>query len=215
MHQIVYTPIDIPPIPNKEKILKNFEGAESFVWWGEETLLGDKKYNNPLGYPQEWTEKSKKYPELRKWIEFFFPLDELWYIRIARASQAIPPHIDSNKVIPDHKHHLSITQEALDHLHDNVITGYRFIVSGSRDKLYICDEYDYSRDMTWQEKKYARIPETTDAFALNPDQPHGVDEDTSDRLVGFILGKINKEKHNALLLRSISKYNEYVVRKNV
>lgn len=215
-NNIIFTPLDLPPIPNKQKILDKFAAPDYYVWWGEETLLGEKKYNNPLGYPQEWTENAKQsYPELIEWIEENYPLDELYYIRIARANgKSIPPHIDGNAVNPTHKHHLAIRQETLDHILENEPVGYRFIVKGGRDKMYMCKEYDYTRDMSWQQKHYCNIPEDTDAFLINNQtQAHGVDEDVEDRLIGFILGKVNPQKHNELIERSIQKYSDKIIRK--
>lgn len=215
MSEVIFTPVDIPPIPNKEKILERFNAPDFYVWWNEETLLGVKEHNNPLGRPQQWTQEAKdNYPELLEWIETYIPCDELYYIRIARASQAIPPHIDGNAVNPTHKHHLAITQEALDHILENEPVGYRFVVAGAKDKLYMCKEYDYTKDMSWQEKTYCTVPEDTDCFLINNQtQPHGVDEDSDDRLVGFILGKVNPEKHKALLEQSVNKYKDFVVTK--
>lgn len=210
---MLFTPLAVPPIPNKEQVLRDFKGEENFVWWGEETLLGDKRYNNPLGHPQEWTSKGRGYPELMNWIRTYLPFEELWYIRIARAQQAIPPHVDGNKVEPDHKHHLGITQEALDHLMANEPVGYRFIISGSRKNLYLCKEYDYFKDMSGVDKYHTEVPSDTDAFLLrNQDMPHGVDEDTEDRLVGFILGKVHEKAHQHLIAQSIKKYSDYVMR---
>jgi hypothetical protein len=212
MSEVIFTPVDVPPIPQKEDILKHFEELDFYVWWGEETLLGLKENNNPLGKPQNFTARAwHYYPMLVNWIQSYIPCDDFYYIRIARAKHAIPPHIDGNAVNPTHKHHLAITQEALDQILENEPVGYRFIIKGSRDKLYMCDEYDYTRDMTWQEKRYCTVPEDTDCFLINNQtQPHGVDEDEEDRLVGFILGKVNPERHKELLDRSVEKYKDYV-----
>ena len=46
-NDIIFTPLDLPPIPNKQKILDKFSAPDYYVWWGEETILGEKKYNNP------------------------------------------------------------------------------------------------------------------------------------------------------------------------
>ena len=92
--------------------------------------------------------------------------------------------------------------------------GYRFQIAGTRDKMYMCKEYDYTRDMTWQDKTPCYLPEDTDSFVLrNQDQPHGVEEDVEERLVGFILGKPVPKLHNDLLEKSINKYTEHVIRK--
>ena len=67
---LVFTPLAIPPIPNKQKIVDNFVGAEKYVWWKEETLLGTKDFSKPLGESKSWNNEAlERYPELIKWIE--------------------------------------------------------------------------------------------------------------------------------------------------
>ena len=215
MRDVIYTPLALPQIEDKQTILDRFDAPETFVWWGEETLLGEKATNNPLGYPQAWTARARQlYPQIVDWVETHVPCDELYYIRIARARSAIPPHIDGNEVNPTHKHHLAIRQETRDYLLEHEPVGYRFQIAGTRDKMYMCAEHDYTRDMSWQNKTQCYLPEDTDSFVLrNQDQPHGVDEDVEPRLVGFILGKPNAQRHNQLLEKSINKYSEHVIRK--
>jgi hypothetical protein len=212
---IIFTPIDVPPIPNKEKVLERFNAPDFYIWWDEETLLGEKEYNNPLGRPQKWTDAARQnYSELINWIESYLPFDELYYIRIARAKHEIPPHIDGNAVEPTHKHHLAILPETLEYCLAHEPIGYRFVIAGSKDKMYMCKEYDYTRDMTWQEKHYCHVPDETDCFLIrNQDQPHGVEADSEDRLIGFILGKVNPQKHKDLINQSVNKYAHNVIRK--
>ena len=106
----------------------------------------------------------------------------------------------------------------LDHQMANEPIGYRFVVSGSRDTLYMCNEYDYSKDMSDQPKHFCTIPEDTDAFLINNcSQPHGVDVKDGiddDRIVGFILGKVNESAHRELIERSANKYKQYTVKKD-
>jgi hypothetical protein len=65
-----------------------------------------------------------------------------------------------------------------------------------------------------QEKHRCIVPEETDAFLIrNQDQAHGVEADKEDRLIGFILGKVNAKKHWDLIEKSVSKYSENVIRK--
>ena len=162
---MIFTPLDIPLISNKESILKNFIGKDNFAWWKEETLLGVKDLSKPFGEPKQWIESAKE-----------------------------------------------------DHQLVNEPIGYRFIVSGSRDTLYMCNEYDYARDMSNQPKHFCTIPNDTDAFLINNcTQPHGVDVKEGiddDRIVGFILGKVNVKQHQELLEKSKNKYSKQVVIKN-
>ena len=113
---------------------------------------------------------------------------------------------------------MTITQKMLDHQLANEPIGYRFVVSGSRDTLYMCNEYDYSKDMSAQPKHFCTIPEDTDAFLINNcSQPHGVDVKDGiddDRIDGFILGKVNESAHRELIERSANKYKQYTVKKD-
>ena len=113
---------------------------------------------------------------------------------------------------------MTITQEMLDHQLANEPIGYRFIVSGSRDTLYMCNEYDYSKDMSNQPKHFCNIPNDTDAFLINNcTQPHGVDVKEGvddDRIVGFVLGKVLKSAHESLISKSTDKYSTQVIKKN-
>ena len=96
--------------------------------------------------------------------------------------------------------------------------GYRFIVTGSRDTLYMCNEYDYNKDLSDQPKHFCTIPEDTDAFLINNcTQPHGVDVKPGiddDRIVGFILGKVSISAHEKLIEASTNKYATNKVYKN-
>ena len=215
MKDVIFTPLAIPPIPEKQKVLDRFNAPDFYVWWDEETLLGEKENNNPLGRPQKWTENAKNnYPELIDWVETYIPCDEWYYIRIARAKEEIPPHVDGNSVNPTHKHHLAILPEALEYNMEHEPIGYRFVIAGSMDKMYMCKEHDYTRNMTWQDKHMCIVPDDTDAFVIrNQDQAHGVEADTDDRLIGFILGKVNAKKHWDLIEKSVSTYSDNVIRK--
>ena len=216
---IVFTPLDIPPIPNKQSILDNFIGNEKFAWWKEETLLGTKDLAIPFGEPKEWTSNAKeKYPQLVEWIDTYFPFEYKFYVRIARSTGNVDPHVDGNYVKAPHPHHMTITQEMLDHQMANEPIGYRFVVSGSRDTLYMCNEYDYNKDMSNQPKHFCTIPKETDAFLINNcTQPHGVDVKEGiddDRIVGFVLGKVIPNAHQKLIERSTNKYSKQVVKKD-
>lgn len=214
---MIFCPLDIPNIPNKQRILDTFAGDETFAWWREETLLGEKNLSIPFGKPGQWTEKSKKYPQLVEWIKQYFPFEYFVYIRIARSKGNVWPHVDANYAKAPLPHHMTMEQWMIDHIRQNEPAGYRFIVGGSRSNLYMCKNYDPEyKDQTIldQHKHYCTIPESTDAFVINhQDQPHGVDVDESDRerLVGFVIGKLDIDKHKKLLNISSSKYRQHTV----
>ena len=216
---LIFTPLDIPPIPNKQKIIDNFVGAEKYVWWKEETLLGNKDFSQQLGDMKPWNDIAKqKYPELLHWIDTYFPFEYKFYVRLARSTGNVKAHVDGNKTEAPYKHHMTITQTMLDHQLANEPIGYRFIVTGSRDTLYMCNEYDYNKDLSDQPKHFCTIPEDTDAFLINNcTQPHGVDVKPGiddDRIVGFILGKVSISAHQKLIKASTNKYATNKVYKN-
>jgi hypothetical protein len=66
-----------------------------------------------------------------------------------------------------------------------------------------------------QPKTYCTIPNDTDAFVINhQEQPHGVDVDENldhNRIVGFVMGKVDVSKHKQLLEKSYSKYEQFTV----
>lgn len=216
---MIFSPLDLPVIPNKQKILDTFAGDESFAWWREETLLGEKNLETPFGSPGQWTAKAKKYPDLVDWIENNLPFEYHVYVRIARSKGDVWPHVDANYAKAPLPHHMTMEQWLIDHIRQNEPAGYRFIIGGSRSNLYMCETYDpeyKDKNVLNQHKHYCTIPESTDAFVINhQDQPHGVDvnHDDRNRLVGFVIGKLDIDKHNQLLENSRSKYKNYILEK--
>ena len=214
---MIFCPLDIPPIPNKRQILDTFSGDESFAWWREETLLGEKDPTKPFGPAGKWTVKAKKYPQLIAWIQQNLPFKYFTYIRIARSRGDVWPHVDANYATAPLPHHMTMEQWMIDDIRANEPAGYRFIVGGSRTNLYMCKNYDpeyKDSSILDQPKYYCTIPDTTDAFIINhQDQPHGVDVDDTDknRLVGFVIGKIDHNKHQTLLEKSKIKYKQYAI----
>jgi len=153
------------------------------------------------------------------WISDHLPFEYFVYIRIARSKGDVWPHVDANYAQAPLPHHMTMEQWLIDDIRINEPCGYRFIVGGSRKNLYMCEKYDpayQDKTILDQPKIYCEIPQQTDAFVINhQDQPHGVDIDEEDtqRLVGFVIGKIGVDKHNKLLKNSISKYSKHIIEK--
>jgi hypothetical protein len=218
MDNVIFTPLDIPPLPDKDKLLAAFDGEHKYVWWDEQILLGNKDYSKPFGYPESWNECAAQFQPLVDHINRYLPFEYLSYVRLARANQRVGVHVDDSEVVPQFPHHKPITKELRQHHLANEPIGYRVILSGSRDTFYFCDKYDPSyKSEIDQDKTFVRIPETTDFFLIkNYQQPHGVDINQEDqsRIVGFILGKVDIIAHQDLLKRSIYKYHDWVLRSN-
>lgn len=219
--RVLFTPLDLPPIPDKEFILQQFREEDSYVWWYEDNLTGPKDYSQALGSaPAQWSSRAKqRYPGLLKYLEEKLPFEELYYVRLARARENVKPHVDENYLEAPFAHHLRATAEFIEHQLTNEPIGYRFQIAGCRDNLYLCRDYDPTyRSEPMQEKFFCKLPQETDFFLIhNSKIPHGVDLRPGDelRLVGFVLGRIHRERHLELIRRSVSRFSDYTIFKDI
>jgi len=216
MNDIIFLPLDIPRIPNKHKMLEKFKSEHTYVWWNEQILLGNKDYSLPFDGPEPWNQCANDFSELVDHVNRYLPFEYLSYVRLAHANQTVGVHVDDSEVNPPFAHHKAITKELRDHHLANEPIGYRVILSGSRDTFYFCKNYDpdYKTEID-QERHYVTIPDDTDFFLIkNYQQPHGVDVNQldADRIVGFLLGKVDEEKHQQLIQQSIKKYPNHLLR---
>jgi len=242
---ILFVPLDVPTIPNKEKILKNFYGntkvvgydsnndlmlietdqkkidsaSDVFYKWKTQNLLED----------GEWNEFARQtYPELIQWIDDNFPFTQKLDVRLDRAQQSILPHTDAydwdnhvfegvmtdskgNSVKIPYANEVTNPQAIYKHQLENEPIGYRFIVSGSRNSLYMCNENNT------QQKVFCSTPKETDAYVINHcTQMHGMDPKESvddERVVGFIDGIVDPNKHKQLIEKSYNVYKSYSLSK--
>ena len=238
---MLFLPLDIPPIPNKEKILENFYGKTHAVGYDKNNELifrdvDDKTLEQTpdvfykwkaqvLSEDNKWNKFAKEtYPELVGWIDEHYPFETILDARLERAKGPVLPHtdgpsigyagrmMDSTGEFIDVPKYVDNPQTDLDHQLANEPIGYRFIVHGSRDTLYMC------KDDQGKDKAYCNIPKETDAYVINHcTQLHGMDPKSGiddERIVGFIIGIVNIDKHNDLLKKSANKYKEYIIKEN-
>lgn len=220
---LLFSPIDSPPIPNKEDILDRFNQRENseFIWWKEEILLGERDSKYPFGSRQQtWnTNALENYRGLTSYIDKYLPFSSLYYVALFRATKDIPPHVDANYTVAPLAHHMTATQELVDQQHKLEPVGYRFLINGSRNSLYFCRDYDpeYKR-VSDQKKIYVDLPTSTDVFLLKNDEiPHGVDLKRpmdESRLIGFCLGFLDEDKHRKLVESSLEKYSRFLVKES-
>lgn len=218
---LCFLPLDIPPLPDRDQVIQAFEESghkEDYVWWNMELLLGARQFDVPLGStPYDWsTSARERYHGLIQWIEDYFPFKNLYYVHLAHATKTVMPHVDENYVESPFPHHMTITRELKSHLMDNEPVGYRFLIRGDRESLYLCKKYDPNyKTVHDQTKTWCQIPEDTDSFLIrNSRVPHGVDNSNQGdrhRLTGFLLGEVDPEKHQALIEKSISRYGDCVI----
>jgi len=209
-----FLPLDLPLFEHKEKVLKTFTGDINFGYWHEEELT-ERDRQNPFEKEMSFTKEAMdKYPELISYIKKHWPFEYFVYVKLIRANKDVEPHVDGNFV--DNKgpagNYNTITQNYLDHQLETEPCGYRMIINGARNSLYLCDEYDPTyKNHNWDhlQKKYCVIPDDTDCFVLRTnDSPHGVDyiENDDNRLLLFAIGKLDIDKHKQLLEKSNLKY---------
>lgn len=235
---MIFTPLDIPPIPNKKSIIDKFQGKEYFAFTNKDGII-EIKSNESTGSFCHWEELTlldkdgvwqdnaiKLFPDLLEWIDNYFPFSHKLHVKLSRAKGDVLPHtdahdfdndnfqgyfiVDGQKVKTPEKTNITKSQDMLQHQLNNEPCGYRFIINGSRNSLYMC------KDEPASQKYYCTIPQDTDAWVLNNcSQPHGVDLQKpgidDNRIIGQITGIVDVEKHQNLLEKSRTKYKQYVV----
>ena len=235
---MIFAPLDIPAIPNKEKIIQQFSGKEYYAYTNEQGVIEIQSANKDdafchweeltlLDHDGKWQPNAiKLFPELLKWIDDNFPFEHKLHVKLSRAKGNVLPHtdahdfdndkfqgyfiVDGQKVKTPQKLNITKSQDMLQHQLDNEPCGYRFIVNGSKNSLYMVKE-------DTQEKHFCTIPDDTDAWVLNNcTQPHGVDLQPlidDQRIIGQITGIVNVTKHQQLLDKSKQRYKQFVVDK--
>jgi len=211
-----FIPLDIPKFQFKQKVLDEFNPSTKFYWWSEE-------------YITEWDVKETLHAparmrnvhlELQQYIQKYMPFDSLTLCKLSRANVDVGAHVDDSYTeFKGPKDNCKIiSEEYRQHQLDTEPCGYRILIEGDRSSLYLSDgEPDVVDDeLIYSNKTYKKscvIPEETDCFALQSyGSMHGVDKTPGDdnRLLCFIIGWINKEKHNELIARSEERFKDYV-----
>jgi hypothetical protein len=209
-----FLPLDLPKFEHKDKVLSAFTENVIFGYWHEEELT-ERNKKEPFEKEMPFTENAvQKYPELLKYIKTNWPFEYFVYVKLIRANRTVQPHVDGNFV--NYKgpagNYNTITEDYLNHQLKTEPCGYRMIINGNRNSLYLCNEYDSTyKTQSWPtlEKQYCNVPEDTDCFVLRTNNnPHGVDyiENDNNRLLLFAIGKLNITEHNKLLYKSRKKY---------
>jgi len=236
----LFLPLDIPPIPKRETLVERFTGndhvamydendkmilgktdseviknakpKEVFCEWREETLLGGEDIDPTQPEYYEWNDLAKnKYPELIEWIDEYFPLTQKYHVKLSQASGDVLPHTDSH----ENKDYMSVPTQEINYFKNNHFgIGYRFILQGSKDSLYFCRDVDFKKDLSTQPKHFCKIPEETDAFALDSYFPHGVDVQPGvddNRILALIVGKLDQIAHRQMFKNSKHRFGSYEV----
>lgn len=217
LSKIRFLPLDLPKFEYKEKVLKEFEPDQEFYFWYEQYITHRDRaipFHDPM--PIKPVHK-----ELVDYVLEHFPFKGIVLFKLVRANRDVKPHVDDNYVDfhgPSKDYNL-ITKEFRDHQLNTEPCGYRMVISGDRGSLYLTDgapevidgKLTYG-EITQHQSSY--VPEETDCFALKTyGSMHGVKktEDDDNRLLLFVVGWLDEQRHRELIQRSYEKYKQYAV----
>jgi hypothetical protein len=198
MKKLLWCPVDVPPVPNKEKLIKELTSnseSGSFYFWKYFKITDERPAGSgPYDVCKIKEDFKQKFPELVEWIELF-PYKSIRNIKVNLQEKEVIPHCDFHK--PD------LEPALWENNTNNDPCGYRIILSGYiKNKLYLWEN---------KEKIYCNMPEGTDTYVLNhASGEHGV-EDDENRYTLFMHLEIDPEKHNLLMERSLTKYGEHAI----
>tara|TARA_B100001094_G_scaffold307347_1_gene338971 strand:- start:431 stop:1021 length:591 start_codon:yes stop_codon:yes gene_type:complete len=192
LKNLLYLPIDLPYIIDKEEIYKGFKPNTKFAWWEAEKLCEEVDGRYGRNYIKE---KNKKlYPTLCEYIELL-PYDAVSNIKINHQKAEVAPHVDLQ--------HQWYSEDLFNNSLENEPAGYRLVIKGSHDVLKIHRNDDIVT---------AYMPvDQTHAYVLNQSAGLHSVEDDPGRITVYATGFINKDKHNDLLEKSLEKYSQYAV----
>jgi hypothetical protein len=231
MNDILYCPLDLPPVPkeltvelaellydyipnfNEKQIayLRSKNQVNAYTW--KLIKLHIEQGSSPsdiVSGPEierwknrenqwEWSVKAKQYtPKLIEYIEKYLPFDNLKYIVILNSTGIVDEHLD----IPP-----GISEEMKSNLLTTEPSQYRLLLDGaiSNSSFYIKNEK--------VGKRYTELPPSSPGWAMGAYTClHGNDESKDNqKLLCFINGNLNLEKHKELISASYNKYKKYAI----
>ncbi|NJO60962.1 MAG: hypothetical protein HC836_22710 [Richelia sp. RM2_1_2] len=229
---ICYLPIDVPKIPYDENyywwFFNKYKKTGHGVW--DTVTLMENHYTQKMGmicsavkYLKNgqwyWKDNVKQYlPELIAFIEAL-PLRYLGYVSIFSNNDFVKPHHDlvpktlNSPVVQrcefkdyDWTGYNFMQNEYANECKDHEPSSYRIILAGDRaTSFFVCSK------TTPENRIYGVLPETTDTFAFNTTGClHGADKNENKLLV-FISGWLDFEKHDTLVKQSIQKYKSNTI----
>lgn len=184
--KLVFCPIDIPIEVTKLPEIRQ-HSADVFNFWDNEYLL-DENGN--------W--RADLHPDTDEIVNIIkqLPLKKIQHIRISKQFGPVPEHRD---IYPK-----QVPAEDYKSWEENEPCGYRIVLSGSTDALEVC------ANKKWQTCYLPRIPccyvcDTTGTMHRVADDPN--------RLIVYIRGLVDAEKHQALIKKSLKRYSDYAIYK--
>lgn len=216
MSEIRFLPLDLPKFEYKQKVLDEFNPDTDFYFWSEEYIT---ERDRTIPFHDPMPIKENVHIELMNYIDEHFPFEGIVLCKLVRANRDVSPHVDDNYIDfkGPSKDYNTITREFRDHQLQTEPCGYRMTISGDRGSLYLTDGEPSVVDGKLEYGKITQhidtyIPESTDCFALKSyGSMHGVRKtpDDDNRLLLFVVGWLNQDKHHSLIERSMGVYSKY------
>lgn len=193
--RLLWTPIDLPRLPDLGDLCRPDGRWRSFAWWDfirlTENEHASKNYN-----VTDWSPWVKdEYPQLVEWFRLL-PFKTLRHVKINMQTRPVARHVDFTNPM--------LNPALWANNHDSEPCGYRMLISGKRSGAMWVEKSNGTRCV-------CDLPEDTDTYVLNHTSgPHGVEEDTA-RMVIFLYAEIDRSVHADLLRRSVEKYPQHAV----
>lgn len=228
-----YIPVDIPYTLNTEEeyallnemICEQKITQYNFAWnWIPARIREDKpdlsfsffKFNPNINWI--WNPTFYKIaPKFCNAVDEYLPMEKLTYCAILHQYRTLHPHQDVRKKFNNG----SYTHDYLNRSKPYEPVAYRAILSGRQHRSLYVTETNNSA------KQYCYIPKDISFFVFSENiYYHGADlpnydlnnilhseyPPSHDKLVAFFGGIVDFPRHNALLRRSIDKFNNYCIR---
>lgn len=223
IENFLYCPLDLPAVP-ADITLDNFFSFDTFKGpaadaqnekhsWRMLTLRriidkttqlplpGEKfTYDQQLDFNQQWEWKPQVVqhaPNLIRWVEQNVPIEKITLVAILCSRRVIAPHTD---VLP-HRH-----KEPINEFYRSWDPSmFRFLLDGDMvpNGFYV---------MRNGKKIYTELPASSPGWAMSFDCVHGNDDPVPERkLLLYVMGKIDTQRHRELLSRSLEKYGQYAI----
>jgi len=216
--EIRFLPLDLPKFEHKQKVLDEFNPDTDFYFWGEEYIT---HRDRSIPFHDPMPIKTGVHTELVEYVKTHFPFKDIVLFKLIRANRDVKPHVDDNYIDFNgpSKDYNTISKEFRDHQLNTEPCGYRMVISGDRSSLYLTNgapevingKLTYGEITEYQN---THVPLDTDCFALKSyGSMHGVKKtkDDDNRLLLFIVGWLDKDRHAELVQRSYEKYKDYAV----
>jgi hypothetical protein len=125
------------------------------------------------------------------------PITKIGNIQYKVQQRAVGSHLD---VYPA----MQFMEGELENIRDNEPSGYRILIKGSHDRLEIFDGKDWIT---------ARMPDIPCCYLIDSTAGHHRVKDDPDRTLIYVRAMLDREKHLALIAKSVDKFPDYAIKR--